>query len=139
MRAFVFFTLVVLLGSCRKETAAPAAPAPPPSAVVPLPKAAPAELRIRVRNEGATVLQDVKVNFRGQVESFGDLQPGASSEYRKVAASFSYGLSEAKVGGTPMKLQPTDFFGEKLLPPGDYTWGLAPEGAESLKLVLTHD
>lgn len=134
MRAFVFFALVVLLSTCRKE--APPEPQKPPN--VPVEKPAATELRIRVQNQGAEVLEDIKVNFHGQLESFGSLQPKAFSEYRKVKASYKYGLSEATVGGRQLKLQPTDFLGEKPLPPGDYTWGLTPEG-EALNLVLTKD
>lgn len=106
---------------------------------VPIPKAAATELRIRVQNQGTEVLENVRVNFRGQMESFGDLQPGAYSTYRKVTASYRYGLSEATAGGKRVKLQPIDFFGEKFLPPGDYTWGLASGGAEELQLKLTQD
>ena len=152
MRAWVCLGLVGLLSSCRKDAASDAAPAPSPPlesvrgigpmkapSVPVLAKAAPTELRIRVQNQGTEVLEDVKVTFRGQEESFGNLQPGASSAYRKVTSSFRYGLSEATVGGKRAKLEPLDFFHEKLLPPGDYTWGLAPEGTEHLQLVLTHE
>ncbi len=88
------------------------------------------------QEQSPQVLEDVKVTFRGQEESFGNLQPGASSAYRKVTSSFRYGLSEATVGGKRVKLEPLDFFHEKLLPPGDYTWGLAPEGTEHLVLTV---
>jgi hypothetical protein len=65
------------------------------------------------------------------VAEFGTIAPGETTEYHAVEKSYSYARIDASVGGKPGRVQPEDFVGESLLPPGKYTWTLVgtPEAA----------
>jgi hypothetical protein len=60
---------------------------------------------------------------------FGTIAPGDTTEYHAVEKSYSYARIDASVGGEPGSLQPIDFVGESLLPPGKYTWTLVGKPA----------
>jgi hypothetical protein len=95
---------------------APPTAKPPASAVKPV--------QIRVRNGGTAPLGNVRINFLGTVVEFGTIAPGETTEYHAVEKSYSYARIDASVGGKPGRVQPIDFVGESLLPPGKYTWTL---------------
>jgi hypothetical protein len=103
--------------------------APPPAEG---PVSAGKPVQIRVTNRGTAPLGDVRINFVGTVVEFGTIAPGETTEYHAVEKSYSYARIDASVGGKPGRVQPIDFVGESLLPPGKYTWTLVgtPEAAD---------
>jgi hypothetical protein len=56
------------------------------------------------------------------VEEFGPIQSGERSAYRAVKKSYRYAYTIAASGQRIYILQPIDFVGESLLPPGSYTF-----------------
>jgi len=79
-------------------------------------------LCIRVENNSDISFDSFEVNFSGQRIQYGTLDTSQTSEYRKVDAAYSYAFTEAFSEGRRFILQPIDFVGEKLLPPGNYTY-----------------
>ena len=79
-------------------------------------------LCIRVENASQIAFDTFEVNFSGQVIQFGPLGVGQISGYRKVDAAYRYAYTEAFSDKQRFILQPIDFMGEKLLPPGKYTY-----------------
>jgi hypothetical protein len=84
-------------------------------------------VQVRLRNAGTAALENVRVNFQGQIENFGTLAPGAASSYHIVAETYSYAHVVATIAGKPGFIRPHDFVGEKLLPAGKYSWTLSSD------------
>jgi hypothetical protein len=89
----------------------------------------PSTVQIRLKNAGTVPIENIRVNFQGQTETFDTLAPGANSPYRTIAKTYRYAYIEATVAGQRAIVQPEDFVGETLLPSGKYTWTLATDPA----------
>lgn len=64
----------------------------------------------------------VVVTFPEQREDYGRIRAGFMSGYRTVAKAYRYARVEIKIGAEVAVLQPIDYVGEALLPPGRYTY-----------------
>ena len=95
-------------------------------------------VQVRLKNAGTVPIENISVNFQGQIEAFGTLAPGATSPYHTVTKTYRYARIEATVAGKLGIMQPTDFVGETLLPPGHYTWPLTgdPQSTEEYGRLL---
>jgi len=91
----------------------------------------PATVQVRLKNTGTVPIENIRVNFQGQTENFGTLAPGETSPYHTVAKTYRYAYIETTVVGKPAIVQPEDFVGETLLPPGKYTWTLTGNPAKT--------
>jgi hypothetical protein len=94
-------------------------------------------IQVRVRNDSGTRLENVKVTFPGPNKDwFGNLAPGAGSDYADVAKAYRYAPVEAVGTGRTLRFMPADYVGEKPLAPGMYTYSLGVDaGGLTLKLV----
>jgi len=94
-------------------------------------------IQVRVRNDSAVRLENVVVTFPGgNRDWFGNLAPGAGSDYVDVAKAYRYARVQAVGSGRPLTLLPADYVGEKPLAPGLYTYALGVKAGElTLKLV----
>ena len=90
------------------------------SPVDPLPPDVP--LGIRVENATGRTFEAITVQFSEQVENYGELEAGAASEYRAVDEAYRYAAVDIDFGSETARIQPIDFVGETLLPPGRYTY-----------------
>ena len=82
------------------------------------------QVEIRIANQSRVTLEDVRVEFASQTESYGTVEAGKETEYRVVSRAYRYARIEALVDGKPALLQPIDYVGEKELKPGRYTYVL---------------
>ena len=94
-------------------------------------------VQVRVRNDSGAALNNVVVTFPGgNRDEFGDLAPGAASDYVDVATAYRYARVQAVSSGRTLRLMPADYVGEKELKPGLYTYALGVDAGElTLKLV----
>ena len=90
------------------------------------PVAATQETYVRLHNGTGRPLEAVRVTFTGLPVDYGDLAPGATSDYRRADGAYRYAKVEARIGGEPFTLQPIDFVGETPLGPGRFTYRLEP-------------
>ena len=112
--ALTFMLLSLLVAGC-SGSADPINPLPPD---VPL--------GIRVENATGRTFEAITVQFSEQVENYGKLEAGAASEYRAVDEAYRYAAVEIDFGSATARIQPVDFVGETLLPPGRYTYRFTP-------------
>ena len=82
------------------------------------------ETRVRVKNDSGYDFQNVRVNFKGQVENYGPLSSGKASDYRRISLAYRYAYIEVVVAGGQYKLQPKDYVGETPLEAGWFTYKL---------------
>jgi len=94
-------------------------------------------IQVRVRNDSGTRLVNVQATFPGSNKDwFGNLAPGAASDYADVAKAYRYAPVEAVGAGRTLRFMPADYVGEKALAPGMYTYSLGVNaGGLTLKLV----
>ena len=104
------------------ESNAPATTAPLPEATKPL--------MIRVHNSSDRVFDSVSVSFPEQIVEYGVVGVDSSSEYQTISEAYRYAYVQVMVGGEAFVLQPTDYVGEALLSPGEYTYVLDIRGGE---------
>ena len=92
-------------------------------------------LMIRVANKSNVQMKNIVItyepsdkngttSFLPQAEAYGSLAPGEMTDYHVVGASYSYAPMEAVIEGKKIRLGVTDFFGEALIPNGNYTYEL---------------
>jgi hypothetical protein len=79
---------------------------------------------IRLWNSSDDDLEGVTVRFEDQVEDYGDVASGQTTEYRPVMVADPYAGIEATVDGKPVLWMPRDYLGETPLDPGYYTYAL---------------
>ena len=82
------------------------------------------DVHIRIANESSFPFASVDVVFPEDSVDYGAIAANGASEYRAVSKAYQYALIIVQVGGEERRLQPIDFVGETLLPPGRYTYGL---------------
>lgn len=77
------------------------------------------------------------VNFSGQREVYGRLEPSQASEYRSVELAYRYAYIEVHFGGEHGVIQPIDYVGETPLDEGRYTYRLTlnPEAGSELNRI----
>lgn len=97
------------------------------------------EVRVRVHNLSGVAFDSVTVQFPKDTHRYGRVGAGERSEYATVSEAYRYARIEAWVAGKSYVLQPIDFVGEHLLPPGDYTYGLTFSGAPAQLGIVMAD
>lgn len=85
-------------------------------------------LMIRVANRSTVEMKDVTLRFAGpQTVWYGDVAPGAATNYYQVNSAYSTTYAEAVINGEEAVCQPIDHIGESLLSSGNYTYALRYE------------
>jgi hypothetical protein len=82
---------------------------------------------IRVRNASEWPLTEVNVNG----VPFGDIAPGQTTSYVPVRPAYRYANVSLAAGGHSMRLQIEDYFGEKPLGKGNFTYVLTVHDIQS--------
>ena len=82
------------------------------------------DVQVRVANESSLAFGDVEVTFPEDHVDYGAVGSRGVSEYRRVTKAYGYALIVVQVGGEELRIQPIDYVGESLLPPGRYTYAL---------------
>jgi hypothetical protein len=77
---------------------------------------------IRISNQSKVPIQEVRVQFPSQTESYGTIPAKGVTDYRVVKKAYRYARIEAVVDGKRAILQPIDYVGEKELKAGKYTY-----------------
>jgi hypothetical protein len=90
------------------------------------------EVNIRLKNETGDDMQNVSVNFRGQVINYGFISKGEYSKYYKPGRAYGYAYVEWKARNTIKKVVPVDYVGEKELEVGNYTYIILPLKGEDI-------
>lgn len=94
-------------------------------------------VEVRVHNLSTTDFDSVIVQFPRETHRYGAVTAGAQTRYEAVAQAYRYARVEVWTDGERHVLQPIDFTGESLLPPGRYTYGLTFGGSPpQLGLVM---
>lgn len=97
----------------------------------------PDDVEIRVKNISSLTYNDVFVNTGGGKNNFGDIPSNKYSDYYVFNYAYRYAYVELKVNGETYKVQPIDYFGEKKLDPGKYTYKIDFIGDGGLYSSLT--
>jgi heat shock protein HslJ len=96
------------------------------------------DVQVRIRNDSGVDLEHIRVNFAGRTVDYGTVRAGQSSDYRHAGKAYRYAPMRATADGEQLEYAIFDYMGETLLPPGRYTYVLAPTG-RSLSLRLEVD
>ena len=97
------------------------------------------DVQVRVANESSFTFADVEVSFPENHVEYGVVAAHRVSEYRRVTKAYGYALIVVQVGGEELRIQPIDYVGESLLPPGRYTYVLNVTIEGQLTLNLRTD
>jgi hypothetical protein len=81
-------------------------------------------VRIRVTNVSAVPYSAITIRFPSQTEDYGALAPGATSDYRDIDLAFRYASATIVAEGQRHRALAADYFNEKRLEPGSYTYTL---------------
>lgn len=80
---------------------------------------------IRIKNSSSYSMQNILVKFPDEEITYGDLSSGEESGFEVVTKAYRYAYIETIVDNKTVILQPTDYVGESLLEPGQYTYNLS--------------
>jgi len=75
---------------------------------------------IRVENRSAADFKDVVVNGK----QFGDIKAGAATNYQVMERAYKYSRVSLSTDSGPLSIRPIDYFGERQLGIGNYTYVL---------------
>ncbi|MCB8945928.1 MAG: META domain-containing protein [Ardenticatenaceae bacterium] len=123
MKKFLILILLVLMSTACVSAATEEPATAVTSTTAPLLEAN-KPVMIRVHNSSDRVFDRVEVQFPEQTEQYGVVGVDSSSDYRAVSQAYRYAYVQVMVGGEAFTLQPIDYVGESLLPPGNYTYVL---------------
>lgn len=92
------------------------------------------QVKIRIQNSTEFEMENIIVSFPKKEVSYGDLAPGAQSDYIKVEKAYRYAYVESEVNGGKAYLVPIDYVGESTLNSGNYTYRLfiASENSDTI-------
>jgi len=94
-------------------------------------------VRIRVTNVSAVPYSAITIRFPSQTEDYGALAPGATSDYRDIGLAFRYASATIVAEGQRHRALAADYFNEKRLEPGSYTYTLdIASGAPRFGLIV---
>lgn len=79
-------------------------------------------VQLRIKNTSAFIYDSVYVNTSGGENTFGDIAPGAVSEYKAFDYAYNYAYITLKIDTSEYKMQPIDYVGERKLKSGKYTY-----------------
>jgi hypothetical protein len=89
--------------------------------------AEPDGVRIRVRNASPYVFESVDVDTSDGKNTYSQLAPGQSSDYKLFASAYRVAYARVIINGQTVVWQPVDYVGEKKLENGRYTYVLGIE------------
>lgn len=84
---------------------------------------------IRISNTTDMDFDQVTVGFPSRTINYGPLKAHAVSDYAWTWEAYSYAAVEVKAGNLQGSLQPEDYFGQKPLPIGFYTYEIFMEAS----------
>lgn len=79
-------------------------------------------INIRVKNVSSLVFEEVQVGEAEELHM--NVAPDEYSEYLEYEEAYRYAFIRIQSGEQTFTLQPIDFVGEEVLPPGFYTYEL---------------
>ncbi len=94
------------------------------------------EVQIRVRNISAYAYDSVLVNTSGGENTYGDIPPGAASDYKVFDFAYSYAQISLQIDTVNYLLQPIDYVGEHKLQSGKYTYEVSVYNTATHQLLL---
>lgn len=109
---FQLFLLLCFLSACADE-----------------PKEIYTSVFIRLRNTSSFEYTDVYVNTSGGEFTYGAVSAKSTSLYQPFESAYSYAYVSLKIDGIEYKIQPIDYFGEKTLENGVYTYEISAKAS----------
>ena len=94
------------------------------------------EVEIRVRNTSPYTYTNVTVNTSGGENTYGDIPPGAASDYKVFDFAYSYAHISLQIDTVDYLLQPIDYVGEHKLQSGKYTYEVSVYNTATQQLLL---
>lgn len=98
-------------------------------------------LEIRLSNSSQQNFKNVIVDTGTGKVSFGDLDAGKNTAYKKFSTAYRYAFVQLEINGQTYTLQPIDYVGEVPLKDGRYAYQISVNGNQgqysnlSLKLI----
>jgi len=98
-------------------------------------------LEIRLSNSSQQNFKNVIVDTGTGKVSFGDLDAGKNTAYKKFSKAYRYAFVQLEINGQTYTLQPIDYVGEVPLKDGRYAYQISVNGNQgqysnlSLKLI----
>ena len=96
-------------------------------------------VNIRLSNISSTAFENIIVNTSTGNVDYGDLNPGAFSEYKNFEIAYRYAFIQLNCNGETYTLQPIDYVGEEPLKNGNYTYKLDFDDQDGLTFMLSKD
>lgn len=84
----------------------------------------PSQTLIRIHNNSGVTFTQLAVETPGSRHEFGELGPGAFTEYEDFGESYSYAYVSTVIDGQAYVLQPIDYTGEQPLGAGRFTYSI---------------
>jgi len=94
------------------------------------------QVEIRVRNSSPYTYTNVYVNTSGGENTYGDIPPGAASDYKVFNFAYSYAQISLQIDTVDYLLQPIDYVGEHKLSSGKYTYEVSVYDTATHQLLL---
>ncbi|MET0571222.1 MAG: hypothetical protein ABWZ79_07325 [Pedobacter agri] len=83
---------------------------------------------IRLSNSSQQNLKNIMVNTGMGEVSFGDLEAGKKTDYKKFTKAYSYAFVKLEINGKTYTIQPIDYVGETPLKDGRYAYQISVNG-----------
>ena len=96
------------------------------------------KVKIRIVNASAQIFQSVYVSSGRGENTYLEISPGESSNYKPYEEAYEYGYIKVTVSGSEYVIQPFDYVGETVLKPGKYSYILGIVD-NNLTLKFTED
>lgn len=101
------------------------------------------QVSIRLSNESNYNFKNIVVSSDTETVSFGNINSGEQSEYKKFEVAYRYAFVELEINEDVYTIQPIDYFGETPLEKGNYTYKIDANASnmrfEKLSLTLQKD
>ncbi|GLB48954.1 hypothetical protein [Neptunitalea lumnitzerae] len=81
-------------------------------------------VEVRVQNVSNYTFANVVMDVATGNKSYGDLEPGAYSEYKVLNLAYALAYVQVDIDGETYYIQPIDYDGEETLSGGSYTYQL---------------
>ena len=83
------------------------------------------DINIRIINSSSQTFKSVYVHSGNGVNTYVNIRPGQSSDYKSYTEAYRYGYIEVKTLTKEYKIQPFDYVGETVLKSGKYSYQLS--------------
>lgn len=113
LRGVFILSLWIFVGCAPLTNPTATVQKPQPTATSQIPTAFPPQ-KLRITNQSAYMIPDLKVRFPDEYVAFGDVQPGETTGYRDVSKGvYRYSGYTFKLDGREYEQVPYDYLGEK--------------------------